>query len=286
MKCKRCYGHLDHSLNDLMDFETAKKATEFYLHNRSPQTPPGYIMIFGGEPLLNWDTVKTYILWAKNQLPSYDLQLFTNGLKLSKEKIDFFTSNKVMVFISLDGDFQQHHQVRSVTLEAFSLIVSMIRYFKEQEPGMIIPYCVVNKKDLDALNRNISFIASLGVHNIAVAKEFGQDWTSHEQTTLRETLKQFPHPNFMIYPEATSNCLDCYPRQMMVYPNGDIYDLCYVCATVQVNKKLLKKKDLELFYMGNIHKDHILRLDVRKKRKTMHRLTFCPTITADYSEIA
>jgi sulfatase maturation enzyme AslB (radical SAM superfamily) len=285
MKCRRCYGHLDTSPKNMMDMDTAVKATESYTRHRDTQYPSGYIMLFGGEPLLNRKLVENYIPWAREKYPFLDLSLFTNGAKLDRKKIDFFIANRTSLFISLDGDFKRHSSTRGITAKTFSHIISMIKLFNEKEPGKIIPYCVVSKENLDSFDRDISFIASLGVKNIAVAKDFKEDWTPEDRTTLVGILKNYRDIDFMIYPEATSNCLNCTPRQMMVYPDGKVYDLCYVCGTVLAGRNLMDKKDLELFYMGNVHENDSLYMDTGKKMETMHSLVFCPTLTADYSTL-
>ena len=64
----------------------------------------GVIDLWGGEPLLYWQTL-VHLLPALRKCFGVDtkLSLFTNGVLLNKEKIDFLLGNRVQVEISHDG---------------------------------------------------------------------------------------------------------------------------------------------------------------------------------------
>lgn len=71
----------------------------------------------GGEPLLNWDTVKFMVENAREiNVTGKDLRigLVTNGTYLDEAKINFLLDNKVNICISLDGPQEVHDKNRMV----------------------------------------------------------------------------------------------------------------------------------------------------------------------------
>ena len=59
----------------------------------------------GGEPLLNFDTVRflVQLIKSSNVLKNSRLVVFTNGTLLNKERAEFFRDNNFLVIVSLDG---------------------------------------------------------------------------------------------------------------------------------------------------------------------------------------
>jgi len=96
-----------------MSTETAKKSVDMVF--RSPNVNPA-IEFQGGEALLNWDTVKTAVLYAKKKNVSVgknlDLSVVTNLTLMDGEKFDFLRGEGVSVCTSLDGPACLHNANR------------------------------------------------------------------------------------------------------------------------------------------------------------------------------
>lgn len=109
LRCKYCYAESGTYGNDkhrVMSFETYKKMFAEILE-LIPEGP-GAICFFGGEPLLDFDAIKQFVLYVKELHKSRDLRLpiwemVTNGTLLDEEKIIFLKDNNFQVNISLDG---------------------------------------------------------------------------------------------------------------------------------------------------------------------------------------
>lgn len=68
----------------------------------------GFVDIWGGEPLVYWEATQELIRIVRQKWPeSITISMFTNGVLLDREKIDFLTDNKVCVTISHDGPGQK-----------------------------------------------------------------------------------------------------------------------------------------------------------------------------------
>ncbi len=273
MKCPRCFDHLESNHNErLMNMDIACSATDLYFKQRNPDHPNPYIMFFGGEPLLNQDLLMEYIPWVNHQYPSekFRLCLFTNGLALNDTLVDYFTSNHILLFVSLDGEYQTHRKSKVVTPDEYKHIVRMIKRGLTSDPGSVIPYCVIQHEDLHLAHNNLSYIASLGAEGVAVAKEVEQHWEEEDRIVLFDILKELKKSqklNFLLYPEKCCDCATCNPKCMMVYPNGEIFDLCYTCSSVLAENGTISQADARVMYFGNIKETQELYFDVEQKRE-------------------
>lgn len=109
LRCKYCYaesGTYGNTKHKLMDFENYRKMFINIL-DLIPEGP-GAICFFGGEPLLDFEAIKQFVLYVKNlhrtdniRLPIWEM--VTNGTLLDEEKILFLKENNFQISISLDG---------------------------------------------------------------------------------------------------------------------------------------------------------------------------------------
>lgn len=108
LRCKYCFA----STGDfgkgrkLMPLETGKKAIDFLL-THSGNRHNLELDFFGGEPLMNWDTVKEIIAYARSKEEEYNKKfrftVTTNGMLLNDESIDFINAEMSNVVLSIDG---------------------------------------------------------------------------------------------------------------------------------------------------------------------------------------
>ena len=95
LRCKYCaysgnYYNRSHTSNR-MDFETAKKAIDFYL-KRSEKADQLALSFYGGEPLLEFELIKkcvSYILQRKGDKKIL-FTMTTNGTLMTEDVIEFF----------------------------------------------------------------------------------------------------------------------------------------------------------------------------------------------------
>ncbi len=108
LRCKYCFA----SMGDfgkgrkLMSFETGKHAIDFLLEN-SGDRPNLEVDFFGGEPLMNFNTVKQIVEYARSRENEYGKKfrftITTNGLLLDDDKIEFINKEMSNVVLSIDG---------------------------------------------------------------------------------------------------------------------------------------------------------------------------------------
>ncbi len=96
-----------------MTVETARQSVDLIFQSPSPHLT---IEFQGGEPLVNWDVVRSTVEYAYQladaQGRQVDFTLVSNLSLLDDEKLDFLIDNGVMICTSLDGPDEIHNHNR------------------------------------------------------------------------------------------------------------------------------------------------------------------------------
>ena len=286
MNCERCYGHLDgFRAPYFMDFDTIRKAVEFFL-SQLPATG-GDIILYGGEPLLNWGLIEEFCPWFEDLETPGNVQvlLCTNGLLLTEEKIDYLARYKVRpISLSLDGDYSIYKEVRPIGEDQYNHILAMMRYALRLDPSFIVPFCVMKRKNIPRAYDILSYIASFGVRNINLYRDLMEDWTEEDREVLVERAKAvMERYNIIIQPfcESIFDCRNCYTPSVMIYPNGDIYDACYSMACVLRQKGLVTEEECRVMCMGNLSDVDELSIDLDRKKRIIRRHLDCYLVHED-----
>ena len=177
LRCKYCMfsgNYIENRKhgNEIMKYETAKKAIEYYLElcekakSYNPYLKP-MVGFYGGEPLINFNVIKKSIEYIRSNEKFKDvlLTVTTNGTLLTKEIIDFLIENNVLLVLSLDGPCSEHDRNRVYSNEngTFNDIIENIQYYIERK-GYIFTNSVYDiKTDLNKLadffDNNSKFIS-------------------------------------------------------------------------------------------------------------------------------
>lgn len=112
-QCVYCQASTELERHTQMSGETAAKAVDIAL-----QTTAQYVTFEfqGGEPLMNFDTLKFIVEYAEEQNQScgknLEFSVVTNLMLLDEEKLEFLTKHGVSICTSLDGDEILHNKNR------------------------------------------------------------------------------------------------------------------------------------------------------------------------------
>ncbi len=136
LRCRYCFADEGayHSVRETMSFETAKAAIDFLLRE-SGNRKVLEVDFFGGEPLMNFDTVKKTVYYAKEEGAKRGKKFLftttTNGLLLDDEVIRFFNEEMENVVLSLDGRKEVHDAVRKTVSGkgSFDVVIDKIKKF-------------------------------------------------------------------------------------------------------------------------------------------------------------
>lgn len=98
-----------------MSLETARKAVDLYL-GHAGGTEARAVVLFGGEPLLNWSLVVDVVERLEASAPGAQVQICTNGQLLDETRLAYVVEHGVSLSISLDGP-QGAHDAWRVTAD-------------------------------------------------------------------------------------------------------------------------------------------------------------------------
>lgn len=117
LACKYCFGDEGtyNTDRDYMSEEVGKSAIDFLIAN-SGNRKSLEVDFFGGEPLLNMDTVKSIVTYAREEAAKvgkeFSFTITTNAVNLNDENIKYINENMNNVVISIDGRKEVHNKVR------------------------------------------------------------------------------------------------------------------------------------------------------------------------------
>jgi len=120
LRCKYCFAgdgtyNVDAIDKGLMPLEVGKKALDFLIENSGTRRNLE-VDFFGGEPMLNFETVKALVAYGRIKEEAtgkkFRFTLTTNGALLSDEVHEYINHNFDNVVLSLDGRPQVHDRMR------------------------------------------------------------------------------------------------------------------------------------------------------------------------------
>lgn len=165
MRCSYCifgenYNQLrEHGFKNI-DFEIAKNAIDLYvslLNEGNIMNPnrTAAISFYGGEPLINFPTIKKSVKYFKS-IYKEDLYITmtSNGLLLTDEIIDFFIEENVTPLFSIDGPKIEHdkHRRTSKNEGSFEKAIKNIQKYAKR---IKMPVFVTAVIDIDTDLRNV-----------------------------------------------------------------------------------------------------------------------------------
>ena len=155
--CKYCYA-AEHDKNK-MSLETAVKAVDL-----AAASGEKFVLQFsGGEPLMNYSVLKGVVEYVReNNIPA-QLQLQTNGSKLTDEIAKFLFENKVGIGVSLDGRPKVNDKLRIKKngYGATGEILKGLEVLKRNNIACGIT-CVVTSENVDELEGVVDFAYFIG----------------------------------------------------------------------------------------------------------------------------
>jgi uncharacterized protein len=117
LRCKYCFADEGEykGCRKLMTAEIGKKAIDFVLKKSGPRKNIE-IDLFGGEPLMAFDTIKEIVEYAKDQQKLHNknirFTMTTNATLLNDEIMDYLDKNMGNIVLSIDGRKDVNDKVR------------------------------------------------------------------------------------------------------------------------------------------------------------------------------
>lgn len=198
LACRYCYGdegtYGGGSLR--MDTEIAEKCVEFIM-KYSGNNKRVNLIFFGGEPLLNFDTIIHTIDYAKimesQSNKKVRFSMTTNGTLLTEDKLRYLMEKDVGIQISIDGPKSFHDSIRPLKGDgsSYDQIIPNIKRLIENRPGKVTARATITREFLD-LEQIITHLFSIGFGNVHVAPCTGNEGPLYLTTKdYRKLTKQY-----------------------------------------------------------------------------------------------
>ncbi|MBN1947989.1 MAG: SPASM domain-containing protein [Bradymonadales bacterium] len=134
--CSYCHGDHEKLPPRPMNEQTARRAVDLLLE-RSGSAPALSIYFFGGEPLLNFDLVKSTVAYARGRAIEQDKKvsfgMTTNGYLLDPEKAAFLHENGFSPLFSMDGPPEVQNACRRLRSggDTFDRVFANVKHYLE-----------------------------------------------------------------------------------------------------------------------------------------------------------
>lgn len=210
-----------------------------------------YVIFYGGEPLLNKETIRASVAYIKRkrgagELPAnLNLMIATNGVLIDDEMISLCREHKIMVGVGLDGPKSANDvlKVDSDGAGTFDRIVSKIRLLV-QNGIRTFASVSITPFNIDQIAEYSKFFAELGVEKFGfnflkgklllelVGLDNLEDYYKKASRGVIENSRRFQRPGFEYQMEKKQIAFDsqdffpvdctCYGNQLVIQPDGQI----------------------------------------------------------------
>jgi His-Xaa-Ser system radical SAM maturase HxsB len=173
-KCKYCQANSeDEGRTEFdMDIDTARKCVDLVFKSPSPAVK---IEFQGGEPLLNFETVRYVVQYGEkiNKLHHKRLEfvICTNLLALNSDILKFLEEHDIWISTSLDGP-KELHDINRITRKGagtYDIVTKNIKWAKEKIGNHLVDALIVTTKDnVNRLNEVIDEYVKQGFNSIFI----------------------------------------------------------------------------------------------------------------------
>jgi uncharacterized protein len=158
LRCDYCFVK---KADRVMDVEYAKRIIKHFVNKGELKITPTFL---GGEPLIEWSLIKEIVTYSEmHGIRGFNLA--TNGLLITKNKIDYFINHNFKIQLSFDGVRQVQNCSRrringSGTFEELQKSLNLfLMYSNRISPEIRM---TITRKNLGFLSKSIIFISEIG----------------------------------------------------------------------------------------------------------------------------
>lgn len=165
LDCLYCSVKKDRKYTKNLDLNVGKRAIDLSLQYMQNPT----IVFHGSEPLENFETIKTLVLYGKQKAYKKEItfSLQTNLTLLKEDNFNFIKQNKIGISTSLDGPEKIHNITRSGKKEtnSYQKTVEGIKRILDFQKGMNV-VCVITKYNVKNLSEISLQFEDMGISRV------------------------------------------------------------------------------------------------------------------------
>lgn len=220
LRCSYCQVDRGHRS---MELSMARRGADFLLSSRADRL---VLNFFGGEPLLNWELVRSTALYADARRGGRSLRvnLTTNGLLLNSEKLDFLRALDSHVHLSLDGAADDNSaRLVGAGIGAQSAMEAALRRLDASG----VPYhvnAVVDPDRAAVFDRALVALEDLGARRIQFGYRVGVPWSPKAVAGLLAALDRYePHARAELVNRFSDSEPVMLKNEILVDVDGGLY---------------------------------------------------------------
>lgn len=203
------------------------------------------VQFFGGEPLINWKTIKTILEFFKKGDEygiNIDYSIVTNGSLINEEIANYFSKNKVSVIISLDSS-KQNSNADDKIKNSNKKILKNLEILKKYNNSVILNSALSNET-FDSFDNSIIDIAlAYGIKEIGIILDLDISFYEKNKSEIADKLisaylyghskgvvitgywhtifqRMLLHDHLDYYSYKTCSATGC---QLSIEPSGDVF---------------------------------------------------------------
>ena len=173
LRCDYCFESVGGQRS--MSWEVARAALDAALRSKAPEVS---VVFFGGEPSLEFGTIRRAVAYAERQPspPRLRFSLVTNGTILGSEEIGFLADNDVATQISFDGVREAQARRGAGTFDRLDALLTRVQ---EDHAAFFVSSVsvamTVSPRTIPYFARSVSYLIERGVRDIAIAADMNSD---------------------------------------------------------------------------------------------------------------
>lgn len=191
LRCKYCFVRKE---PERMSLETAKAAARMLMENARVSGAAPEINFFGGEPMLEYDTViRPLVEWIHDELKErFRFSITTNGTLLTDERIGFMRRHGFGLLLSMDGNkpVQDYNRPYAGGGGSFETLRPIVPKLLSAWPGTTFRMTAL-PETCGHLFESILWAAAQGFRSFFVTPDVFQEWDGQAREALARELGKY-----------------------------------------------------------------------------------------------
>ena len=186
LQCSYCFE--TDKTRAMMPPEIAIEAIKKSYSPNDSNMMPYTINFFGGEPLLNWETIKAVIDYCNENHLKVQYGFTTNLTILTEEILDYMDDNSIPFLVSIDGIKQVHDKNRC---NSYDTVMKNLKRIIDRGLGIYVETRItVLPEDVKYLFQGIKELYDMGLNNFCPIPVSDVEWSDEHLKELEEFYSQ------------------------------------------------------------------------------------------------
>lgn len=189
--CRYCF--VNQNVNR-MSYQTALDATNFLIKNSEETKATPSIVFFGGEPLMEWDTIIVPLTkYIRNEYKKqFKLSITSNCVLMTEDKLKFMKENSIDLLFSIDGDkeTQDYNRPYHNNKGSFDTLEPKIAMIRKYFPSVTFR-ATIDKNTCMNTFHNMKFAVERGFKGMFFIPNVFDDWNEKQKEILKEQVRLF-----------------------------------------------------------------------------------------------